>query len=128
LLEPYALTRLREEARALNTRGEAVAPEEIDLIVSRGGRRSIRRCGIEVDLPDALLPRTGSGTDHFSLASEAVILQQDIGGRSGPRGSISTIGEAADEAIAEAVVVYVVALLVTSHRRGWRSRGQGRND
>jgi gamma-F420-2:alpha-L-glutamate ligase len=68
LLEPYELTRLREEARALNIRVEAVAPEEIDLIVSRGGRRSIRRCGIEVDLPDALLPRTGSTTDYFSLA------------------------------------------------------------
>jgi gamma-F420-2:alpha-L-glutamate ligase len=68
LSEPYELTRLREEARALNIRVEAVAPEEIDLIVSRGGRRSIRRCGIEVDLPDALLPRTGSSTDYFSLA------------------------------------------------------------
>jgi len=68
LLEPYELTRLREEARALSIRVEAVAPEEIDLIVSRGGRRSIRRCGIEVDLPDALLPRTGSSTDYFSLA------------------------------------------------------------
>jgi gamma-F420-2:alpha-L-glutamate ligase len=68
LLEPYELTRLREEARELGIRVEAVAPEEIDLIVSRGGRRSIRRCGIEVDLPDALLPRTGSATDYFSLA------------------------------------------------------------
>ena len=68
LLEPYELTRLREEARELDIRVEAVAPEEIDLIVSRGGRRSIRRCGIEVDLPDALLPRTGSATDYFSLA------------------------------------------------------------
>ncbi len=68
LLEPYELTRLREEARDLGIRVEAVAPEEIDLIVSRGGRRSMRRCGIEVDLPDALLPRTGSATDYFSLA------------------------------------------------------------
>jgi gamma-F420-2:alpha-L-glutamate ligase len=67
-LEPYELTRLREEARELGIRVEAVAPQEIDLIVSRGGRRSIRRCGIEVDLPDALLPRTGSATDYFSLA------------------------------------------------------------
>ncbi len=68
LLEPYELTRLREEARALGVRVEAVAPEEIDLIVSRGGRRSIRRCGTEVQLPDGLLPRTGSATDYFSLA------------------------------------------------------------
>jgi gamma-F420-2:alpha-L-glutamate ligase len=47
---------------------ETVAPQEIDLVVSRCGRRSIRRCGAEVELPDALLPRTGSGTDYFSLA------------------------------------------------------------
>ncbi|MDP4881589.1 MAG: hypothetical protein NWR11_05510, partial [Cyanobium sp. MAG_137] len=68
MVEPYELMRLREEARALDIRFEAVALEEIDLIVSRGGRRSIRRCGAEVELPDVLLPRTGSGTDYFSLA------------------------------------------------------------
>ena len=68
LVEPYELTRLREEARALDIRFEAVAPEDIDLIVSRGGQRSIRRCGAEVQLPDVLLSRTGSGTDYFSLA------------------------------------------------------------
>ena len=68
LVEPYELTRLREEARALDIRFETIAPEDIDLIVSRGGRRSIRRCGAEVQLPDVLLPRTGSGTDYFSLA------------------------------------------------------------
>lgn len=54
MVEPYELTRLREEARALAIRFEAVAPEEIDLIVSRGGRRSIRRCGAEVQLPDGV--------------------------------------------------------------------------
>jgi RimK family alpha-L-glutamate ligase len=67
-VEPYELMRLREEARQLGLRAEAVAPEEIDLIVSRGGRRSIRRCGTEVDLPDVLLSRTGSATDYFTLA------------------------------------------------------------
>jgi|688.fasta_scaffold197387_4 RimK family alpha-L-glutamate ligase len=67
-LEPYELTRLREEARELGLRVDVVAPQEIDLIVSSGGRRSIRRCGSEVDLPDALLPRTGSATDYFGLA------------------------------------------------------------
>ena len=67
-VEPYELTRLREEARHLGLRAEAVAPEEIDLIVSRGGSRSIRRCGTEVDLPDGLLSRTGSATDYFTLA------------------------------------------------------------
>ena len=68
LVESYELGRLCEEARNLGVALEAVAPEEIDLIVSSGGRRSIRRCGAEVKLPDALLPRTGSGTDYFALA------------------------------------------------------------
>lgn len=68
LLEPYEWTRLREEARELNVNVEIVAPADIDLIVSGGGRRAIRRCGVEVDLPDAVLPRTGSFTDYFSLA------------------------------------------------------------
>ena len=68
LVEPYESARLREEARVLGIQLEAVAPQEIDLVVSRCGRRSIRRCGAEVELPDALLPRTGSGTDYFSLA------------------------------------------------------------
>ena len=68
LVEPYESARLREEARELGLQLEIVAPQEIDLVVSRCGRRSIRRCGAEVELPDALLPRTGSGTDYFSLA------------------------------------------------------------
>ena len=63
LVEPYESARLREEARELGIQLEAVAPQEIDLVVSRCGRRSIRRCGEEVELPDGLLPRTGSGTD-----------------------------------------------------------------
>ena len=43
IVEPYELARLREEARQMGVALEAVAPEEIDLIVSRGGRLSIRR-------------------------------------------------------------------------------------
>lgn len=35
LLEPYEMTRLREEARSLNIHVEAVEPDEIDLIVMR---------------------------------------------------------------------------------------------
>jgi gamma-F420-2:alpha-L-glutamate ligase len=68
VVEPYELTRLREEARGLQIGLESVAPDDIDLIVCRGGSRSIRRCGTEVNLPDGVLPRTGSGTDYFSLA------------------------------------------------------------
>jgi hypothetical protein len=52
LVEPYESARLREEARELGLQLETVAPQQIDLVVSRCGRRSIRRCG----------------TDYFSLA------------------------------------------------------------
>lgn len=64
----YEELRFREEARILGIALEVVCPDEIDLIVTRGGRRSIRLRGAEVELPDALLARTGSGTSYFSLA------------------------------------------------------------
>ena len=64
----YQDRRLHEEARVLGIELETISPDVIDLIVTRGGRRSVRRCGQEVDLPDGLLPRTGSQTDYFSLA------------------------------------------------------------
>jgi RimK family alpha-L-glutamate ligase len=64
----YESARFIEEARVLGIELALVAPEEIDLLVNRGGARSIRRCGEEVDLPDGLLPRAGSGSDTFTLA------------------------------------------------------------
>lgn len=64
----YEEQRFREEAHILGTDIEFVGAEEIDLIVTRGGSRSIRRCGQEVELPDGVLPRTGSSTSYFSLA------------------------------------------------------------
>jgi len=64
----YEELRFREEARILGIALEVVSPDEIDLIVTRGGRRSIRLRGKEVELPDALLARTGSGTSYFGLA------------------------------------------------------------
>jgi hypothetical protein len=38
----YEEQRFREEGRILDIDLQVVAPDEIDLIVSRGGRRSIR--------------------------------------------------------------------------------------
>ncbi|MCP9792830.1 RimK family alpha-L-glutamate ligase [Vulcanococcus limneticus Candia 3F8] len=64
----YEEQRFREEAHILGTDIEFVGTNEIDLIVTRGGSRSIRRCGQEVELPDGILPRTGSSTSYFSLA------------------------------------------------------------
>jgi gamma-F420-2:alpha-L-glutamate ligase len=64
----YEDQRFQDEGRILGIDLQVVAPDEIDLIVTRGGRRSIRWRGEEVDLPDAVLARTGSGTSYFSLA------------------------------------------------------------
>jgi RimK family alpha-L-glutamate ligase len=41
---------------------------EIDIIVSREDRRSIRYKNKVVDLPDVIIPRTGSGTGYFGLS------------------------------------------------------------
>jgi len=64
----YESTRFLEEARVLGIDVDLVASEDIDLIVSRDGPRSIRRGGEQVNLPDGLLPRAGSGSDTFTLA------------------------------------------------------------
>lgn len=40
----------------------------VDIIVSREGRRSIRVKNRVVDLPEVIIPRTGSGTGYFGLA------------------------------------------------------------
>jgi len=45
-----------------------VFADEIDLIVSRDDRKSIRYQNSIVSLPDVLLARTGSGTGYFNLS------------------------------------------------------------
>ena len=40
----------------------------VDIIVSREGRRSIRVKNKLVDIPDVMIPRTGSGTGYFGFA------------------------------------------------------------
>lgn len=64
----YEASRFLEEARVLGIDLTLVAAEEIDLIVSREGPRSVRYRGEEVELPDGLLPRAGSNSDIFTLA------------------------------------------------------------
>ena len=44
------------------------APEQFDIIATRGGRKSILYDGDTVDLPDSLVPRMGAGTTYFALA------------------------------------------------------------
>ena len=47
---------------------EIVFHPNIDIIVSREGRRSIRVKNKQVDIPDVMIPRTGSGTGYFGFA------------------------------------------------------------
>jgi len=43
-------------------------PKNFDIITSRKSHKSIRYQGDKIDLPDAVLVRTGSGTNYFTLA------------------------------------------------------------
>ena len=61
----YETQRLVEEG---GTDTQVVYHPSIDIIVSREGRRSIRVKNRVVDLPDVIIPRTGSGTGYFGLA------------------------------------------------------------
>lgn len=60
-----------ETARLIDEGGagtEVVLHPTVDIIVCREGRRSIRVKNKVVDLPDVIVPRTGSGTGYFGFA------------------------------------------------------------
>jgi len=66
--EVYERQRFIEEAEKQNIDFSVVFADEIDLIVSRDDRKSIRYKNDIVSLPDVLLARTGSGTGYFNLS------------------------------------------------------------
>ena len=66
--EMYERERFIEEADKYGIDFNLVHADEIDLIVSRDDRKSIRLCNNIVPIPDVLLARTGSGTGHFNLS------------------------------------------------------------
>lgn len=66
--ESYEVRRLLEVGEALGMDMRVVNPDELDLIVTKGGRRSILLNSAYPDLPDFLLPRMGSSTTYFALA------------------------------------------------------------
>lgn len=66
--EIYERDRFVEEASKLNIDFSVVFADEIDLIVSRDDRKSIRYRNDIVSLPDVVLARTGSGTGYFNLS------------------------------------------------------------
>jgi len=64
----YEATRVLEEALKLNVPIKIVHPSHIDILVNRSDRKSIRVDSQIVNLPSLVLPRTGSGTDYYSLS------------------------------------------------------------
>jgi len=66
--EMYERERFIDEADKYGIDFSLVHADEIDLIVSRDDRKSIRYRNDIVSLPDSLLARTGSGTGYFNLS------------------------------------------------------------
>jgi RimK family alpha-L-glutamate ligase len=66
--EMYERERFIEEAEKQSIDFSVVFADELDLIVSRDDRKSIRYQNSIVSLPDVLLARTGSGTGYFNLS------------------------------------------------------------
>lgn len=66
--ETYERERFLEEGGKSDIDFSLVFADEIDLIVSRDDRKSIRYRNDIVSLPDCLLARTGSGTGYFNLS------------------------------------------------------------
>ena len=64
----YEMNRFKEEAQNQGIEFDIVYSDQLDLIVSRDDRKSIRFCDNIVPLPDVLLARTGSCTGHFNLS------------------------------------------------------------
>ena len=66
--EMYERERFIDEADKYGIDFSLVFADEIDLIVSRDDRKSIRYRNDIVSLPDCLLARTGAGTGYFNLS------------------------------------------------------------
>ena len=66
--ETYEKDRFLEESDRLGIDFSVVYADEIDLIVSRDDRKSIRYQNNIVSLPDVLLARTGSATGNYNLS------------------------------------------------------------
>ena len=66
--ETYERERFIEEADKYGIDFNLVFADEIDLIVSRDDRKSIRYRNDIVSLPDTVLARTGSSTGYFNLS------------------------------------------------------------
>jgi gamma-F420-2:alpha-L-glutamate ligase len=66
--ESYEMHRFLDAAAARDIELDILRPEQLDLIVTRDDRKSIRLKGEVTPLPDFLLPRQGAATPYFALA------------------------------------------------------------
>jgi gamma-F420-2:alpha-L-glutamate ligase len=73
--EMYERERFIKVAHDMGIDFNVVFSDEIDLLVSRDDRRSIRYRGEAIALPDVCLARTGSGTGFYNLS---VLRQQEL--------------------------------------------------
>lgn len=64
----YENGRLLEEAAAMGIELRLVRPGDVDLLVARKGRKSVRLNGDETPLPDVFLPRTGRSCSSAASA------------------------------------------------------------
>ncbi|NDJ53007.1 MAG: RimK family alpha-L-glutamate ligase [Chloroflexi bacterium] len=66
--EDYEVDRLMETGNKLNIEMRVVHPNDFDLVVTKGGRKSLLIDGEYPTLPDFVLPRTGAATSYYALA------------------------------------------------------------
>ena len=64
----YEMNRFIEAGKKRGIEINVIRPEQLDLIVTREDRKSIRLDGKVVALPDFVIPRQGAVTPYFSLA------------------------------------------------------------
>ena len=62
-LNSYETNRLKDEGNV-----EVILHKNVDVIIDRDDRKSIRVKNKVLDLPDVILPRTGSGTGYFGTS------------------------------------------------------------
>ena len=67
-IDKYSFSRFKGVATELKLDFSFVHPEDFDIIATAEGKKSIHYQGKDVDFPDCLIPRMGSGTTYFGLA------------------------------------------------------------
>ena len=66
--ESYETQKLVDEFEKQGIKVRVVHPDDIDIFVDRDDRKSILVAGRTRQLPDFVMPRTGSGTTYFIKA------------------------------------------------------------